>query len=113
MKKTGFLFWVLVILSFASSAYAQQPPFWDEIQAFKKQDSVQPPPANGDLFVGSSSFRKWTNLQDYFPYYPVINRGFGGSTLPDLIRYANDIIIPYHPRQILIYCRWPGYHLPC
>jgi lysophospholipase L1-like esterase len=81
-----------------------QPPFWNEIAEFKKQDSLQRPPSGAILFVGSSSFRKWTNLQGYFPGYPVINRGFGGSTFPDVIRYAGDIIYPYHPKQVVIYC---------
>jgi len=83
--------------------YAQQAPFSDEIQAFKKQDSINPPPKNAVVFVGSSSFRKWTDLQKAFPYFTIINRGFGGSTLPDVIRYANDIIIPYQPLQVVIY----------
>ena len=82
----------------------QPPPFWNEIAEFKRQDSLQRPPSGGILFVGSSSFRKWTNVQNYFPGYPIINRGFGGSAFPDLIRYAGDIIFPYHPRQIVIYC---------
>jgi len=43
-------------------------------------------------------------VQKYFPGYPIINRGFGGSSLPDLIRYTDDIIIPYRPKQIVIYC---------
>ncbi len=81
-----------------------QPPFWNEIAEFKKQDSLQRPPSGAILFVGSSSFRKWTNLQSYFPGYPVINRGFGGSSFTDVIRYAGDIIYPYHPRQVVIYC---------
>lgn len=38
------------------------------------------------------------------PSYPIINRGFGGSSLPDVIHYANDIIFPYHPKEIIIYC---------
>jgi len=71
---------------------------------FKRQDSLQHPPSGAILFIGSSSFRKWTNIQSYFPGYPIINRGFGGSGFPDLIRYAGDIIFPYHPRQIVIYC---------
>ena len=83
---------------------AQQPAFYDEIQAFKKQDSIKPPPQHAILFVGSSSFRKWTDVQSYFPGYTIINRGFGGSTLLDVIRYANDIIFPYHPKEIVIYC---------
>ena len=82
----------------------QQPPFWNEISEFKHQDSLQRPPSGAILFVGSSSFRQWTNVQSYFPGYTIINRGFGGSTLPDLIRYAGEIIFPYHPKQIVIYC---------
>src|SRR5580658_5491940 len=81
----------------------QPPPFWNEISEFKHQDSLQRPPSGAILFVGSSSFRKWTNVQSYFPGHTIINRGFGGSTLPDVIRYAGEIIFPYHPKQIVIY----------
>ena len=83
---------------------AQQLPFRDEITAFKRQDSISRPPKNAILFVGSSSFRKWTNVQACFPGYTIINRGFGGSTIPDVIRYADEIIFPYEPKQVVIYC---------
>ena len=89
---------------FLYKANAQQPAFYDEIQAFKKEDSLKPPPQHAILFVGSSSFRKWTDVQAYFPNFTIINRGFGGSTLPDVIRYANDIIFPYNAKQVIIYC---------
>lgn len=98
---------IAVFLCFLLSAGTHlfaQAPFADEIAAFKKQDSIQPPPRGAILFVGSSSFRKWTNVQECFPEYPIINRGFGGSTFPDLMRYTGDIIFPYQPRQIVIYC---------
>lgn len=105
MKKIYNYIICLFVMAFAfQSLYAQQPPFYDEIQKFKEQDSISFPPENAILFVGSSSFRKWENVQSYFAKYTIINRGFGGSTLPDVIRYANDIIIPYHPRQVVIYC---------
>ncbi|MEP7279023.1 MAG: GDSL-type esterase/lipase family protein [Bacteroidota bacterium] len=84
--------------------YAQQPHFYSDIQAFKQKDEVKFPPKHAILFVGSSSFTKWTDVQDYFPGYPIINRGFGGSSLPDVIRYADDIIFPYQPKQVVIYC---------
>jgi lysophospholipase L1-like esterase len=97
---------VLTLTWFAScSMQAQQiPPFFNDIQAFKKQDSLQHPPQNAILFTGSSSFRFWTDVQDNFPGFTILNRAFGGSTLPDVIRYANDIIIPYKPKQVIIYC---------
>src|SRR5687768_9523511 len=97
---------VLVVFLWAGILFAQdqKPAFWDDIQAFKKQDSVSFPPKNGILFIGSSSFTMWKDVQQYFPSYTIINRGFGGSLLPDVIRYANDIILPYQPKQIVIYC---------
>jgi lysophospholipase L1-like esterase len=110
------LFMLMVVPSFAqqppptpaaplsASPVKQPPPFWNEIAEFKHQDSIQRPPSGAILFVGSSSFRKWTNVGSSFPGYTIINRGFGGSTLADVIRYAGDIIIPYHPKQIVIYC---------
>jgi endonuclease/exonuclease/phosphatase family metal-dependent hydrolase/lysophospholipase L1-like esterase len=78
-------------------------PFIEEISAFKKTDSVSFPPKNAILFTGSSSVRMWKGIQSDFPTYDIINRGFGGSTLTDLVFYEKDIIFPYHPRQIVIY----------
>jgi len=79
-------------------------PFAEDIAAFKKQDQIHPPPAGAILFVGSSSFTKWKDVGNYFPGYTIINRGFGGSTLTDVIRYTDEIIVPYHPKQVVIYC---------
>ena len=103
MKKIFLRICLLIAITcFAFVAKAQ--PFADEIANFKKQDAISFPPANAILFVGSSSFRKWEDVSNYFPNYTIINRGFGGSTLPDVIRYEQDIIFPYHPKQIVIYC---------
>ncbi len=98
----------IIILLFILCAYSFQhisaQPFKEDIDNFKKLDSLNLPCKNSILFVGSSSFTKWTDVQDYFPGYPIINRGFGGSSLPDVIRYADDVIFPYQPKQIIIYC---------
>lgn len=94
---------LLFVLLFGAVAIQAQP-FAGEIAVFKKKDSISFPPKGAILFVGSSSFTKWTDVQDYFPGYTIINRGFGGSSLPDVIRYENDVIFPYDPKQIVIYC---------
>ena len=73
------------------------------IRAFEKEDCDHPPPAGATLFVGSSSIRRWDTLAEDFPLLHVIKRGFGGAKLLDLIVYARRIIIPYQPRQIVIY----------
>ncbi|MBM3401294.1 MAG: G-D-S-L family lipolytic protein [Bacteroidetes bacterium] len=95
----------VLILTSEFPAFSQQKfPFEVEIEAFQKQDSINYPPKNSILFVGSSSFKKWIDIQDYFPGFKIINRGFGGSSLPDVIRYAPKIIVPYLPSQVFIYC---------
>ncbi len=103
MRKLRILlgFFLYASVSFAQD---QRPAFWDDIQGFKKKDSVSFPTKDAILFVGSSSFTMWKDVQNYFPAYTIINRGFGGSSLPDVIRYADDIILPYSPKQIVIYC---------
>jgi hypothetical protein len=103
MKKI-FLFLCILSIGIAAIAQTTVPPFRKEIDAFKKKDSAQMPAKQSILFVGSSSFTKWTDVQDYFPGYPILNRGFGGSSLPDVIRYVDEVIIPYDPKQIVIYC---------
>jgi lysophospholipase L1-like esterase len=95
-------FFLIVTLFSAQLVFAQ--PFANEIAAFRKQDSIAMPPKKAILLVGSSSFRLWDNWQDYFPGRKMINRGFGGSSLPDVIRYADDVIFKYRPKQIIIYC---------
>lgn len=108
--KTALLLLTIVLFScvqaqqVAQPKQPQAPPFYNDILAFKTKDAQQAPPVNGILFVGSSSFTRWRDVQDYFPGYPIINRGFGGSTLPDVIRYAYDVILPYKPKQVLVYC---------
>jgi len=96
------VFAITLFLSIHSSA--QKVPFYGDIQAFKKEDSLKTPIKNPVLFVGSSSFTKWTHLQQDFPSVPLINRGFGGSTLLDVIRFQNEVIFKYHAQKIVIYC---------
>lgn len=55
------------------------------------------------LFTGSSSIRLWKNVQSYFPNHNVLNRGFGGSEMSDLLFYYNRLVRPYRTRQIFIY----------
>ena len=83
---------------------AQNPPFWGEIQSFKKRDSIAMPTNYKTLFIGSSSFTKWITLGQDLPEYAPLNRAFGGSTLLDVIRYRAAIIEKYNPERIVIYC---------
>lgn len=105
MKKYILSFALFLGANYFSLAQNPTPHvFQEEINAFAKTDSIQTPVKNSILFVGSSSFRRWNDLSNYFPGYPIINRGFGGSVLSDVIYFAKETIIKYHPKQIYIYC---------
>lgn len=98
-------FFVLLCLTFPMHVFAQQGfSFAEEIRAFKHQDSIKFPPKNGILFIGSSSIRKWTDLEERFPGKPIIGRGVGGCELQQLVDfYTPYILFPYHPEKIFIY----------
>ncbi|WP_353145284.1 GDSL-type esterase/lipase family protein [Chryseobacterium sp.] len=102
MKKILSAF--LLLFFVFSFSQEKKPMFWQDIQNFKKEDLQNPPPKDAILFLGSSSFTKWTDVADYFPGKTIINRGFGGSRLTDLNDFADDLLAPYQPKQIIIYC---------
>ncbi|MBU4537611.1 MAG: GDSL-type esterase/lipase family protein [Weeksellaceae bacterium] len=81
-----------------------KPAFWDDIQHFKHFNKENPPPKNAVLLVGSSSFTMWKDVDAYFPDKVIVNRGFGGSSLYDLNFYSEELLKPYSPKQIIIYC---------
>ena len=103
MKAKLFLFFLS--LTFSAQIFAQQGfPFANEIRAFKHQDSLSFPKPDGILFIGSSSIRKWTDLEQRFADEPIIRRGVGGCQLWQIVDYYTPyILFPYNPRKIFIY----------
>ena len=100
---------LLSILSAAAAVQAGHPSadpdpnrFAGDIDAFAQWDSKNAFPAEPVLFVGSSSIRMWRTRQG-FPDQPVINRGFGGSHISDVLHFADRIVLPYQPRVIVFY----------
>jgi lysophospholipase L1-like esterase len=105
MKKTLKILFLILLFGVGSArGLMAQYPYASDIRKFKSADSLSFPPSGEILFIGSSSFRMWNGVESCFPGYPILNRAFGGSTLEDQIRYAADIVYPYHPRQVVIYC---------
>ncbi len=98
-----YLSLIICVFSIHSYVFAQVR-YQKEIDEFKKQDSENAPPRKAVLFVGSSSFRMWKDVQSAFPDTKIINRGFGGSTLADVITHIDNVIFAYEPKQIVIYC---------
>lgn len=95
---------LLLLCTVPVAAQDTGPAQWKaEIDAMTASDANQPPPQHAVLFVGSSSIRLWTTLAQDFPGVPTINRGFGGSAIVDSTFYADRIVLPCHPRLIVMY----------
>jgi lysophospholipase L1-like esterase len=97
---------VLIILLFSISCLSQaQDPkrFLKEIDSIDLKYSKNIKPDNLIIFTGSSSVRRWKNINEYFPSKNIINTGFGGSQMSDLLYYCDSVIIKYKPVQVFIY----------
>jgi lysophospholipase L1-like esterase len=83
---------------------AGDPRAWERsILRFEQQDRLHPPPKDAILFTGSSSFTFWTSLEQDMAPLQVINRGFGGSRMDEVVYYADRIVLPYRPRVVVLF----------
>ena len=52
------------------------------------------------VFYGSSTIRLWPGLEKN---REIVNRGFGGSTLEACVYYFERLVVPLHPRSLVVY----------
>ena len=95
---------LLSILLIALNSFAQenQSQWKGEIDAFDQLNGDFPA-QGGILFTGSSSIKLWKNPAKDFNNPQILNRGFGGSQIIDLIENFDQVILKYYPKKIVIY----------
>jgi hypothetical protein len=103
MLRHPIAFALFAALQFATAAPASPDKWAADIDRFTAIDAAHPPQQGAVVFVGSSSVLYWTTLAEDFPGITSINRGFGGSELADSVFYIDRIVIPYHPRLVVLY----------
>jgi len=97
------LFLPLFVFAQGKQNYYPDPHRFDrEIENFIHWDEKNSFPENAVLFIGSSSIRMW-KTRNYFPEYKVINRGFGGSHISDILFFFDDVVKKYNPGKIVFY----------
>lgn len=84
------------------AAQAATNAFEKDILAFEAADRANPPSAGAILLVGDSQFTRWKSVHQDLPAYRIINRGFGGSKMTDLLLYTDRIVTRYKPRMIVV-----------
>ena len=87
-----------------SKAISEDPLVWEEdIAALEKNTAGKFEPGEGVVFVGSSSIRLWSTLERDMAPIPVIQHGFGGAKINDVVHYADRLITHYQPRAVVIF----------
>lgn len=100
----GFcLFLSLGGISSRASAQDVSSRYESAIRAFEQLDSAVGSRPEAILFLGSSSIGMWKTLAEDMQPLPVLNRGFGGSTLSEVAYYAPRILLPHRPALIVLY----------
>jgi lysophospholipase L1-like esterase len=78
-------------------------PFESEIQHFDSLDNSVLYPNDAILFTGSSSIRLWKTLAEDMAPHPVIQRGFGGSKMTDVLHYADRILKNHQCNSVVVF----------
>ena len=98
-------FWLCLIVFSLGIRAAEELPFEKDIAAYEKKFQENPPAENSTFFVGSSTWTLWgKQLEEDFASLQAVNTGFGGATIPDLLRAVDRIVIPHKPKRILFFC---------
>ena len=56
------------------------------------------------LFFGSSSIRLWNGLEEMMAPLSVVNRGYGGATVRDILVNYDRLMADYNPKAFVIFC---------
>lgn len=75
--------------------------FAGEVEKFAILERPEP---GGILLVGSSIFKRWTNVVRDLAPLPVSNRAFGGSQTSHQVMFFDQIVPPCRPGLIVWYC---------
>ena len=115
-RKIKILVWLLALILMAVSwsglrlyqelnkRWSENPLVWEaDIATLELTTQKLSPPKNAIVFVGSSSIRFWDNLVTDMAPLPIIQQGFGGAKLNDLVHYADRIINAYKPIAVVVF----------
>lgn len=70
----------------------------------KKITTLPVPEGEGlTVFTGSSSIRMWDGIEKDCSGVPVVNTGFGGSHMSDLLFFIEQTVLRFQPDKVFVY----------
>ncbi|MFT4615643.1 MAG: hypothetical protein ACI9NT_002801 [Bacteroidia bacterium] len=103
---------VLVLLSWPAwqfyqeieKARSEDPLVWEnDVRELESASMRQFAKGEGIVFIGSSSIRLWSSLQQDMAPLPVIRHGFGGAKLNDVVFYAPRLVSAFTPKAVVVF----------
>jgi hypothetical protein len=83
---------------------SEDPLVWeDDIRALEERSAGRFGPGEAVVFVGSSSIRFWSTLEADMAPMPVLQHGFGGAKLGDVVYYAQRLVKAWQPRAVVVF----------
>lgn len=86
----------------AAPSYPSGSSGTHEVRRWVEQDRADAPPADSVLFIGSSSIRRWESLSRDLPEYHVVQRGWGGSVMRQVLAETPWLVAPLAPRAVVL-----------
>ena len=100
----GLLFFWVFAFGGDTLFAGEDPTIWErDIRVLEARDKQGKKPKNPVVFVGSSSIRLWDTLEKDMAPLPVLNKGFGGAKLGDVIYYADRLVAPHQPTAVVVF----------
>lgn len=97
-----FLFSLLFLGVSCLSLQAQDPHRFDaEIDKISQLEV--PAEGNTVVFTGSSSIRFWPSVAQDCVNASIVNTGFGGSQMSDLLYFLDQTVLRFKPAKVFIY----------
>src|SRR5690625_5957670 len=76
------------------------------MRAFEELDRQNTYSPESIFFTGSSSIRMWETLERDMAPHAVIQRGFGGYRMADLLYYADRYIKPHTLQTMILFVEY-------
>ena len=98
------LFFFSVIMPELSKYAGNNPTLWEpDIAQLEANSALLNKHHERVLFVGSSSIRLWRTLADDMSPLTIIQHGFGGATINDVVHFSDRLINAFNPRAVVIF----------
>ncbi len=101
VQSVSFFSWIGDEMAMMKS---DDPEIWqEEILRLKAQNLPKASDSTAVLFVGSSSFRFWDRMEEGLHPVKVINNGFGGAKITDVLHFREALIDAFRPDKLVLF----------